>query len=179
MLSLLILLILFYGVYVGARRGLLMQAYYTIGYVITFIIAKLGYTHLEKSFELIIPYPSATMESKFAFFKTSLGTNLDKSFYYGFSFIFICFVGWIIVRIGGLYLQQLTFYPMYEDINVLGGGLLGLINNYIGVFMVLFLLALIPIDGLQHALGHSWVATLIVKYSPGLTQLFAKWWFIS
>ncbi|GKQ42097.1 colicin V biosynthesis protein [Companilactobacillus sp. RD055328] len=176
MLSFIIILILSYGVYIGVRRGLAMQIFYSAGYLIFFALAALLYRVLEPQFELIVPYPSASLDSKFAFFSTELGLSFDKAFYYAFAFVFICFIGWIIVRFGGLYMKKLTYYPMDEKMSKIGGGLLAFFTNYVGLFMILYLMAMVPVPALQDSLSHSFMTTLIVRYTPLLTNLFTAMW---
>lgn len=176
MLSFIIILVLIYGVYMGARRGLAMQLYYTAGYFVSFLLATLLYRVLGPKFELLVPYPSASLDSKFAFFSTQLGLTLDKAFYYGFAFVFVLFIGWLIVRFGGIYMKKLTYYPMDNQISELSGGILAFLTNYIGIFIILYLTALIPMPGIQDGLANSWMATLIVRYTPLLTNLFTSMW---
>lgn len=176
MLSLLLILFLAYGFYVGARRGLVMQAFFTVGYAIFFAIALFSFKALGPKFEMIVPYPSANLGSEFAFFSTKVGMELDNAFYRAFAFIFICFIGWIIVRFVGLYFKRLTYYPMFNDINLLSGGILGLVVTYVTMFMVLLILAMIPVDGIQNALQHSLVASVMIRYTPGLTTLMTGLW---
>ncbi|WP_125763688.1 CvpA family protein [Companilactobacillus hulinensis] len=176
MLSLLLILFLAYGFYVGARRGLVMQAFFTVGYAIFFVIALVSFKALGPKFEMIVPYPSASLGSEFAFFSTKVGMELDDAFYRAFAFIFICFIGWIIVRFVGLYFKRLTYYPMFNDVNLLSGGILGLIVTYVTMFMVLLLLAMIPVDGIQNALQHSFIASTMIRNTPGLTAMMTGLW---
>ncbi|KRK79849.1 CvpA family protein [Companilactobacillus nodensis] len=176
MLSLLLILFLVYGFYVGARRGLVMQAFFTVGFAIFFGIALLSFRALGPKFEMIVPYPSASLGSEFAFFSTKVGLELDDAFYRAFAFIFVCFIGWIIVRFVGLYFKRLTYYPMFNDINLLSGGILGLLVTYVAVFMILLTLAMIPVSGIQNALQHSFVASTMIRSTPVLTSVLTDLW---
>lgn len=176
MLGFIIIFVLIYGIYIGARRGLAMQGFYSLVYLLFFLIARAVYQILGPKFELIVPYPSASLDSEFAFFSTKVGLTLDKAFYCGFAFVFICIIGWIIARFSGIYLKRLTYLPMNHTVSVLGGSILAFLTNYIGIFMILYLASLIPVVSIQNGLAHSWLATLIVKYSPILTSLFENWW---
>lgn len=176
MLSLLLILFLVYGFYVGARRGLAMQAFFTVGYAIFFGIALLSFKALGPKFEMIVPYPSASLGSEFAFFSTKVGMELDDAFYRAFAFIFVCFIGWIIVRFAGLYFKRLTYYPMFNDINLLSGGILGLLVTYVAVFMILLMFAMIPVSGIQNALQHSFVASTMIRSTPVLTTMLTELW---
>jgi uncharacterized membrane protein required for colicin V production len=171
MLSLLIILLLIYGFYMGARRGLAMQAFYTAGYAVFFLLALVTFRFLGPKFEMIVPYPSASLGSEFAFFSTKVGMGLDDAFYRAFAFIFICFVGWIIMRFAGLYFKRLTYVPMPNDVNLLSGGILGLVVTYVTIFMILLIMAMIPVAGIQNTLDHSFVASAMIEASP----LISKW----
>ena len=176
MLSLLLILLLIYGFYIGARRGLAMEAFYAVGYAIFFGLALLTFKSWGPKFEMIVPYPSANLGSEFAFFSTKVGMELDDAFYRAFAFIFICFIGWIIVRFVGLYFKRLTYFPMYSDVNLLSGGIIGFVVTYVSIFMVLLLVAMIPVPGFQHALQHSFVASAMIKSTPVLTAMLSHLW---
>ncbi|KRL66144.1 CvpA family protein [Companilactobacillus versmoldensis] len=176
MLSLLIILFLVYGFYVGARRGLAMQAFYTIGYALFFALALVSFRFLGPKFEMIVPYPSANLGSEFAFFSTKVGMGLDDAFYRAFAFIFVCFIGWIVIRFVGLYFKRLTYVPMPNDVNLLSGGILGLIVSYISIFMILLIVAMIPVAGIQHALDHSFIASAMIEASPVISSWLPSLW---
>lgn len=176
MLSLLLILLLIYGFYIGARRGLAMEAFYAVGYAIFFCLALVSFRGLGSKFEMLVPYPSANLGSEFAFFSTKVGMELDNAFYRAFAFIFVCFIGWIVIRFAGLYMKKLTYFPMYNDVNLLSGGIIGFIVTYITIFMVLLLLAMIPVTGIQHALEHSFIASTMIKSTPVLTALLSNLW---
>ncbi|MDN6712282.1 MAG: CvpA family protein, partial [Lacticaseibacillus paracasei] len=55
-------------------------------------------------------------------------------------------------------------------------GCANLVIGYIFLFLILALLALIPIAGIQHGLDHAIVAKVMIKYSPGLTQFVNALW---
>lgn len=179
MLSFLIILILAYGMYIGARRGLVLQLFFTLGYLVFFGIAYLVYKNIGKHLTLLVPYPSATTNSQFAFFDGHLGLKLDTAFYAGFAFLCVLFIGWLILRFAGIFVAHWTFYPMNYSVSVLGAVLLAFLTNYVGIFLILYLVALIPIDSLQHTLGQSWAAVSMVRYSPVLTNLITHWWIVT
>lgn len=174
MLSVLIILTLAYGIYAGIRRGLALQSVYTIGYVISFVCAWSTYRWLGPKLDLIVPYPSASPQSYFAFFSQRVRLSLDSSFYLGIAFLFVVFGGWCLTRIIGAYFNDLTYLSFGGDFNRPLSAILALVCNYVGIFMVLYILALIPITGLQHILSRSTIASTMIRYSTGLTQLFTN-----
>lgn len=180
MLTILVILFLAYSFYAGARRGVALQAVYTIGYLVSFIIARMTAKALSPALELWVPYPSATPSSKFVFFKSSLDFRLDSAFYYGVSFVFVLAVCWCVVRIIGLAAHDLEYFQVNDErVNKLGGGFLNFICAYVFVFLLLYLLALIPVNSLQETLGHSPIAILMVRYTPILSNLISNWWIVT
>ncbi|PIO83090.1 colicin V production protein CvpA [Loigolactobacillus backii] len=166
MLTILILLVLLYAYYAGRRRGLMLQLVYTAGYLISFIFARLLYRSIAPKLTLWVPYQSADLSSRFAFFSQKTGLKLDNAFYAACAFMLVLVIGWVIVRFVGVLVSQLTFYPLEQQTSMIGGGVLNVLTVYVGIFLILTLLALLPIAGLQTALAHSILARGMVKLTP-------------
>ncbi|MFD1465129.1 CvpA family protein [Lapidilactobacillus mulanensis] len=178
MLSLLIIIIFAYNFYVSARRGLPLQLFYTVGYLLTVLVARLLYKPFGESLDLLIPYPSASLDSHFVFFTTTVGLGLDHAFYAGCAFLIILVVGWGITHLLALFLHSLVFNRLDPVVNLGGSLFLSFFVTYVALFFMLYLLALIPIDGIQNMLDKSWLATLIVRYSPFLTNWVTQLWIV-
>lgn len=178
MLSFLILIIFAYNIYISVRRGVFLQACYTLGYLITLLVARGAYKTLAAKLTLLIPYPSASLASKFTFFTTEVGLGLDDAFYAGCAFLIILVIGWAITRLFCLFLHNLIFMPVDPLINISGSAFLAFFVTYIALFFMLYLLALIPVPAIQTMLGKSWLATLIVRYSPFLTNWVTQLWIV-
>ncbi|KRN27457.1 integral inner membrane protein [Lactobacillus selangorensis] len=178
MLDLLIIILLLYAIYAGARRGIALQLVYTIGYLLSFGLARLFFRQLGPSLELWIPYPSATLASDFTFFSSKVGLTLDKSFYAGIAFLMILFAGWLVTRFVAIFFHQLTYVPFKKHINHIGGGLLGFLVVYCGITLVLSLLAVIPITAIQSLLAHSFLAGLMIQHTPILSHQIWTWWLL-
>lgn len=175
-MTVIIILILAVGAYSGARRGLILQLVLTIGYFISYLLASNYYQALGSHLELIVPYPSASETSQFVFYNQALGLNLDGAFYNGVAFILILFVGWLITRfIGGL-LNAVAHIPVIKQLNALGGALLNVVVSYVAVFLILFLLTMVPIDAIQEAFSNSWLARTIVEDTPVISSQLYNWW---
>ncbi|WP_261806679.1 CvpA family protein [Lapidilactobacillus luobeiensis] len=179
MLSFVIILIFAYNLYIGARRGLYLQGAYTIGYLISLLFARIFYVSLASKLDLLIPYPSATLDSHFAFFSSEVGLGLDQAFYRGVAFILILVVGWLLTHLLMLFFSDLAYLelPLIDHWASLAGSLfLAFVVTYFGLFCLCYLLAVIPIPGIQNALQKSWLATLIVRYTPILTKWVTALW---
>lgn len=173
MFSFLILLVFIYCCYVGYRRGLVYEALIALGFVISLVIAGLLYKPLSSLISMWVPYPSASDRSKFAFFDQTTGLTLDKSFYAAVAFVIVLGIAFCIWRLILSGFNQLQYYTAIStSVNVLGSILIALIITQISVFLILFILATIPQDGLQTSLGKSLLASSILRYSPGISHLF-------
>ena len=176
LLSLSIILILAYFYYSGARRGAALQWLHVAGYGLSFLAATALARPLGAHFTLVVPYPSATNAGQFAFYSDKVGLTLDTAFYRGFAFLVVLTFGWLLTRVGALWFHDLTYAAMGHRRSAIIGGCANLVIGYIFLFLILALLALIPIAGIQHGLDHAIVAKVMIKYSPGLTQFVNALW---
>lgn len=176
MLTLLILLLLAIGFYTGARRGLILQVLYTFGYLCSYFIAKSYYKTLAAQLELFIPYPSPTADTKLVFFNQELTLDLDQAFYGAVAFLLILAVGWLVVRFLAIFAHGLVFVPVLKQANWLAGGVISLIVIYIGVFLVLSTLSMLPVDAIQNQFKNSGLARYIIKDTPIFSkQIYHLW----
>lgn len=175
MLSIIIIVLLVMAFYNGARRGLVMQAILTTGYILTMLVAKSQAGNLANKLHLLIPYPNPSADSQINFFKGLSLFNLDKGFYTVFSYILILVIGWAITRFIGMLCNSLTFFPIIKQANFLGGGTLSLLVTYIGIFFVLVLLALIPMDIIQNTFQKSSLIKFIINDTPYFSKMVFDW----
>lgn len=177
MLTLLILAFLAYSFYTGARRGLALQSVYTLGYAGAALLAWLLACTFKPILALWVPYPSATLDSKMVFFGSDVVLNLDNAFYYGVAFFCLLLVGWLIVRLVVLAVKNLEFVEFRDrTVNWLGAGMMNMVCAYVVVFFALYILALVPVNGIQQLLGNSHVAVMMIRYTPIASQAVANWW---
>lgn len=178
LLSLIILLLLLLSLYSGFKRGLILQLVLTIGYAISFYFALEYYQEVSNLVEMMVPYPSpvSSNSNPFVLYGHEFIFNLDQGFYNGVAFIGILVLGWIVTRfIGGL-LNFLTEIPVVKQINGIGGAIVGFIVQYIGIFLILFLLSMIPIKMIQSQFESSALARTIVSDTPELSTDLYNWW---
>ncbi|MGX7148703.1 CvpA family protein [Enterococcus ureasiticus] len=176
MLTLLILLLFAIGFYTGARRGLILQVLYTFGYLCSYFIARTYYKSLASHLELFIPYPSPTADTKLVFFKQELTLDLDQAFYGAVAFLLILAVGWLVVRFLAIFAHGLVFVPVLKQANWLAGGLISLIVVYIGVFLVLSTVSMLPVDSVQNQFKNSGLARYIIKDTPIFSKQIYNLW---
>ncbi|MGX7350582.1 colicin V production family protein [Enterococcus canis] len=176
MLTILIILVLVVGFYSGVRRGLALQLVYTGGYLLSYLAAKTFYLDLAPKLELYVPYPSATPDTKLVFFDQTITLELDQAFYAAVAFLLILFIGWLLTRFVGILVRGLMYMPILKQMNGLAGGILSFAVVYIGLFLLLSILSLIPMDMIQHQFAQSGLARFIVEHTPIFTKDIYHMW---
>ncbi|WP_409251574.1 CvpA family protein [Bacillus sp. SCS-153A] len=174
MLDLALLIILIFGFFVGLRRGFILQLVHMTGFIISFIIAYIYYEQLAPKLTLWIPFPVLDEES--ALNMLFEATNLDQSYYRVIAFAIIFFAARILFQIIGSMLDFLAHLPILKQLNVFGGGILGFIEIYIIVFILLYIAALLPIAMVQTLLNDSVLAEFMITHTPVLSDLVQDWW---
>lgn len=176
MLTIIIVILLFWGVYTGVRRGLILQVVYTVGYFLSFVIARNYYVLVADKINLLVPYPSIEFGKELVFYNEQVSFILDQAFYNGLAFVLILAAGWLVTRIVGSMLNSLAFLPIIKTLNNLGGGILGFLIQYIGIFLVLTLASMMPVDIIQQQFSESELAYRIVSDTPYISQAIYEWW---
>lgn len=173
MINLILIFFLCLGTVIGLRRGLILQSLHLIGSLGSFIIAKLFYADLAQKMTLMIPFPSTegNYESKFL----NMITN-EMTFYNVVSFIVIFLLCKVILQFIATIFDYIAQLPLLNQMNRIFGAILGFIESHVLLFIVIFLLSMVPVTSVQTKLEESFIANLIANHTPILSQL-AKHWF--
>src|SRR5690606_31676814 len=173
-LDLILLGLLVFGFLIGLRRGFILQLIHMIGFIVSLIIAYKYYDDLAPLLKLWIPYPDLSSN---ATFKMVLdGISFDAAFYRVIAFAIIFFAVRIVLGIIGSALDIVASLPVIKVINIWAGGILGVIEIYLLVFILLYIAALVPIASIQTALTDSTIAETILKNTPYFSEVVKTWW---
>ena len=172
MLDLIILVLFTVGLFIGFKRGLILQFIHLTGFMIAFLVAKIYYTELAPKLVLWIPYPNFSGSIEMI-----LGNgNLEDAFYRGIAFVVIFFAVKLVIQIIGAMLDFIAHLPILKQFNLLAGGFLGFLEVYLVLFIVLYITALLPIEMIQNSLQSSILAEGIVKNTPFLSEGIKQLW---
>lgn len=169
MLSIIVFFVLLFGLLMGLRRGLVRQVLHLTGFVIAFIVATIFYQKLAGTLSMWIPYPDLSTDSSWALFLKTM--PLENAFYNAVSFALIFFLAKIILQTVAYMLDFVANFPVLRSVNKLLGAALGFIEMYLLTFIVLFIMALVPIRFVQEHIDNSFLATFIVKHTPILSKV--------
>ncbi|WP_409302070.1 CvpA family protein [Peribacillus sp. SCS-155] len=175
MLDLAILAILILGFLIGLRRGFILQLIHLTGFIAAFVIAYLYYDELAPKLKLWIPYPSLGNSSAIKMIFD--GTGLDHAYYNAISFAIIFFAAKIIWQMIGSMLDFIAHLPILKQINRWAGGILGFIEVYLIMFIVLYIAALLPVEQVQGPISNSVLASAIIEKTPLLSGMVKDLWF--
>ncbi|MDT2596004.1 CvpA family protein [Enterococcus dongliensis] len=176
MLTLIILFALLLSFYVGYRRGVAYQLVFSIGYLLSFIVARIFYQGLGSHLDLFVPYPSVTDESKMVYYSVEQAFNLDKSFYAGVAFVMILVAGWLVTHLIAIFFKNLLFKVAIPQYDGLVAGILQVIICYVAIFLLLKLISFVPMALVQNQLAGSRLARFIIEHSLFLSSQFDNLW---
>nr|WP_263325501.1 CvpA family protein [Neobacillus sp. Marseille-Q6967] len=174
MVDLAILLLLIIGFFIGLKRGFILQAVHLTGFIIAYIVATLYYDDLAPKLTLWIPYPNLGTSSPLSLLTQN--SNVEDAFYRAIAFVIIFFAVKILLQIIGSMLDFIAHLPILKQLNVWAGSILGFVEVYLILFIVLYITALVPMEVLQKPLDESIMANLIVNHTPFLTQQIKSIW---
>ena len=174
MLDLAIIIFLIIGFFVGLKRGFILQLVHLIGFIIAYVAANSYYDELAPKLTLWIPYPNFGNVSSLKILTDS--SNMEAAFYRAIAFVIIFFAVKVLLQIIGSMLDFVAHLPVLRQLNVWAGGLLGFIEVYLVIFILLYISALLPIELFQNGLEDSVMANAIVNHTPILSQQIKSLW---
>lgn len=176
MLDLILILLFLGGLITGFRRGLIVQLIHMTGFIVALIVAYIYYKPLSEKFVLWIPYPGVTAASKLSWTVEQL--DLDQTFYRVLAFVIIFIVVKFVLQLVASMFDFLKFLPVLGFLSRFGGAILGFIEFYILIFLLLSLIAMLPLDSIQGMLGKSLLADAIFEHTPIISETVKNWWYI-
>lgn len=176
MLDILILVLLLAGLFVGAKRGLIVQLIHMTGFIIALFVAYTYYKPLAEKFVLWIPYPAVDSDSTLTIAIDRL--DLDQTFYQLIAFALIFFIIKFTLQLVASMFDFLKYLPVLGFVSKIVGAVLGFIEFYIILFIVLYVLALLPIAPFQNLMTNSILANYLLEHTPFLSETVKEWWYI-
>lgn len=176
MLDIILLIIFAASILVGLKRGFIVQAIHLASFFVALIVAYIYYKPLAEKFVLWIPYPGVTDSSSMVLVLDSL--NVDETFYRIIAFAIIFFVVKIALQILGSIFDFITYLPILNSVNRILGAILCFIEFYFLLFILMYVLALIPMGPIQDLMDGSFIANLMLEHTPIFTDMVRDWWYI-
>lgn len=174
MVSLLIVGWTAYSVYYAIKRGFRLEASVFMGYILAGFLAAFLYPLFWRPFSLFIPYASVTNEKPLYFFPQINVFKIEDSFYKIVSFMIFYFGFCLLIRFLEVFIKGLQLDSTTRPFQV-WAGIMGFLTAIFGIYLVLNVLAMVPMKGLQNSMAHSFLVNIILKGPIG--WLFNYLWF--
>ncbi|MCL2677373.1 MAG: CvpA family protein [Streptococcaceae bacterium] len=170
--DLMLVLLLIFAFYRGYSRGVLIQSIYSFGLVIAAIISGLSY----KAFVPLVSswFPTSTLkgQSQLLFFEQDMLTQIHPILVSGLSFIIVFALVYIILRVIAIFIKW-SPVKLLKRGKILGG-ILALLTSYLALQMLVVFASLIPQSNIQEMLHQSFLAQLMVLYTPLFSDFIQK-----
>ena len=131
MVDILIVLLLFAGVYLGYKRGLIMQLFYLGTIIIGYLVSMLFSSRLAYLFTGLIPIPDNVSEGLNGIYQN---LNIPTAYYRVISFIVIFIVIFGLIR----------KLPLIKTTDRFLGAILGFVEIYLIIFLILYVGTILP-----------------------------------
>ncbi|WP_251549489.1 CvpA family protein [Neobacillus muris] len=174
MLDLAIIIFLIAGIFIGLKRGFILQLVHLVGFIIAYVAAFLYYDELAPKLVLWIPYPNFGENTALQILTDS--ANMENAFYRAIAFVIIFFAAKVVLQIIGSMFDFIAHLPILKQLNRWAGAVLGFCEVYLIMFILLYIAALIPIEFIQTQLDGSALSKAIVNYTPILSEQIKDWW---
>ncbi|WP_042459544.1 CvpA family protein [Neobacillus dielmonensis] len=174
MLDLAIIVFLIAGIFIGLKRGFILQLVHLVGFIIAYVVAFLYYDELAPKLILWIPYPNFGEGTALKILSDS--ANMETAFYRAVAFVIIFFVAKVVLQIIGSMFDFIAHLPILKQLNRWAGAILGFAEVYLITFILLYIAALIPIEFIQAQLDGSMVSKAMINYTPVLSEQIKTWW---
>ncbi|WP_227396674.1 CvpA family protein [Jeotgalibacillus aurantiacus] len=174
MLDLLLLVFLVTGFIIGLRRGFILQLIHLVGFFIAFFLAYKYYSVLAPKLTLWVPYPAFDAGSRLAFIADTV--NFEEAYYRIIAFAIIFFGAKIVMQLIGSMFDSVAQFPMLRPLNIFGGGILGFIEMYVILFVLIYIAAMVPMNSIQDTLAGSGISEFILQQTPVFSEQVKEWW---
>ncbi len=174
MLDIIVIVILIAGFFIGLKRGLVMQIVHLVGFIAAYIVAYLYFDDLAPHLKLWIPYPSIGNDSPMSTILSSI--SLEDVYYRAIAFALLFFGTKIILQIVGNMLNFIADLPLLRTVNRWLGGVLGFIEVYLILFLLLYVASLIPSGSIHTAYQDSFIGQGMVENTPVFSETIKDLW---
>ncbi|WP_416827661.1 CvpA family protein [Ectobacillus polymachus] len=173
MIDLIIIVVLLGGFFIGLKRGLILQIVRIISYFAAFFVAYTYSASFAPSLKSLIPYPAGATQSLSVWLSSG---NVEEGFYKAIAFIILFFLTILALSLVGHVLNILAQIPVIKQANALGGGILGFVEVYMLVFVIIIVGTILPIQQVQSTIHQSALCKVIADDTPVLSDKVKEVW---
>ncbi|AIK40714.1 hypothetical protein COM13_01545 [Bacillus pseudomycoides] len=173
MIDIIIILLLVMGFFLGLKRGFVLQLVKLTSFIIAYLVAYWYCKDLAPTFEKFIPYP---FDKNVSVPEWIDANNIEAVFYQAIAFIVLFIITRIALSLLGNLLNMFTEIPVIKQVNAFAGALLGFLEVYIILFVLIIIGTILPIEQVQTPLQKSSISKIIVDDTPILSEKVKELW---
>ncbi|MEK4028594.1 CvpA family protein [Pseudobacillus sp. FSL P4-0506] len=165
MIDIILIVLLLAGIVIGLKRGFILQFFHIAGSIIAIIAALALREQVAPVLKAWIPMPPVDQSPSF-----SLVASGFESFYYGaIAFILVFILVKIVLSMLGSFLDAIAHIPILREVNKVGGGVLGFVEIYLVLFVIVYLGMLLPTE-VSSMIANSSIAGYMIHHTPYLSD---------
>ncbi|HZG70642.1 MAG TPA: CvpA family protein [Chondromyces sp.] len=168
MIDIILLIFLLFGVLVGLKRGFILQLVHMTSAIVAIIAALLLRDQVIPILKQWIPIPSFNGNQAVAVAAQS--SSFEQLYYGAIAFILVFIIVKMALHFVGSMLNIIASLPIIKQFNIVGGGILGFLEIYIILFILIYIATLIPQADIQSAIESSSVARIMVDHTPFISE---------
>jgi uncharacterized membrane protein required for colicin V production len=162
------------GIFMGLKRGFILQAVHLIGFIVAYIVAFNFFDDFIPVVQSFIPYPFESEDAMATMFMGMI--NMETMYYSALSFAILFFGTKIALQIVGYSLHLFAQLPVLKTANRLLGAILGFVELFIILFVLIHVLLYIPWET-----GHAWLegsllASWMIEHTPYFSERLQELW---
>ncbi|MFE4759747.1 CvpA family protein [Bacillus mycoides] len=173
MIDIIIILLLVMGFFLGLRRGFILQLVKLTSFIIAYLVAYWYCKDLAPALAKIIPYP---FDKNVSVPEWIDANNIEGVFYQAIAFIVLFIITKIALSLLGNLLNMFAEIPVLKQVNSVAGALLGFLEVYIILFVLIIVGSILPIEQIQTPLQKSSISKIIVDDTPILSEKVKELW---
>lgn len=158
-----IAIIIVYGLIIGYRREVWLNSLHLFSTIVSLNIAHQFYQRISSQLIVFIPFPKTiAYDMKYAFHFNDLQQRFDTII----AFLLIASLCKLILYLIIITFDNIVTYRMINQISRLFGSLISVVMAVVAIQLSIYVLALYPIEWLQHNLQHAYIGKLILFHTP-------------
>ncbi|MED1490473.1 CvpA family protein [Bacillus smithii] len=166
MLDLLLALFLISGIVIGLKRGLISQLFHMTSSILALIAAYAAHDAVAARLSGLFPAPSLDGNGSSGLLFFAHAVNVDKLFYGAIVFVIIFVAVKIALSFLASMLSIVANLPVIRQFNMIGGGILGFLEIYVVLLVLIVLGTFLPVDSIQAQLQQSVIAGAMINHTP-------------
>ncbi|WP_154837867.1 CvpA family protein [Staphylococcus sp. Marseille-Q1834] len=167
LIDVIVVLIIIYYIVMGFRRGIWLSSLHLLASIVSLMIAHHFYRFIAKQLIVFVPFPKTiAYDTSYAFHFNELQQRFDTIF----AFILITFISKLLLYLIIVTFDNIVTYQNIALISRILGCAISLVLVIILLQLVLYIVALYPVDWLQQSLSHSIIGSGILFHTPWLSS---------